>query len=338
MNARARLDAAYEEGQLGADEYHDRSDRAARAETLSELHRLVADLQASPGTSDLPLPQPDSVRPRRGKAGYPEHVRARDADRAATCSMLDAALGDGQLSDDDHRALTELAGAAKTLGELAELTADLQQRSDAPAGPRPPRSRHRQWFSSVVVLVTLVAGIAGFALMYRPAVDRSMPGRAELEAVAPLVIPTPSPVTVEGITLFRDNYRARFGDTMVDDVSFFPEHASVTRQSSVRDTLAEDYTYYGGFVASGDPSSRRSGTVAVDLASLDMVALERLIRSALERLGVEKARVSHINFDQDTGSNPRPSVTIYVDNEFKESAFLEATPAGEIIREYPFKK
>ncbi|NNH75470.1 DUF1707 domain-containing protein [Nocardia uniformis] len=88
VNARARLDAAYEEGQLAAGEYHTRSERAGKAETLAQLHRLVADLQASPGTADLKLPQPDSVHRGTRRAGYPPHVRARDDDRAATCVLF----------------------------------------------------------------------------------------------------------------------------------------------------------------------------------------------------------------------------------------------------------
>ncbi|MFD3706533.1 DUF1707 domain-containing protein [Nocardia sp. NPDC058658] len=40
------LDAAYAEGQLGAQEYHDRVARAATARTLGELSGLTADLQS----------------------------------------------------------------------------------------------------------------------------------------------------------------------------------------------------------------------------------------------------------------------------------------------------
>lgn len=338
MNARARLDAAYEEGQLGAEEYHTRSERAGTAETLAQLHRLVSDLQASPGTADLKLPQPDSATGKARRSGYPPHVRARDDDRAATCVLLDAALGDGQLSDDDHRALIELAGAAKTLGELTELTADLQRTSDAPAGPRPPRSHRRQWFAAILVAATVAAAVTGFAVVYRPAVDRPVPGNAELDSVAPRVIPTPSLVTRAGIALFRDNYRAKFGDTMADQVLLYPGYASIDRQSASRTTLYENWDYRGGFAKSGESLSRSSNTVAVDLATLDIDAMERLITMAVNDLGVENGRVSHIAFDFGHSSRARPSVSIYIENDFKEYANLEATPSGEILRQSPFRK
>ncbi|MGW4714894.1 DUF1707 domain-containing protein [Nocardia sp. NPDC004260] len=47
---------------------------------------------------------------RSGSGGsYPGHTRARDADRATTRELLDRARADGQLSEDEHDALTELA-------------------------------------------------------------------------------------------------------------------------------------------------------------------------------------------------------------------------------------
>ncbi|NNH75471.1 DUF1707 domain-containing protein [Nocardia uniformis] len=251
---------------------------------------------------------------------------------------MDAALGDGQLAADDHRTLIELAGTAKTLGELTEFTADLQRTSDAPAGPRPPRSHRRQWFAAILVAATVAAAATGFALVYRPAVTISMPGDPELDAAAPLVIATPSLVTREGMALFRDQYRARFGDTIADRFLLYPDMASVDRPSAIRDTLYESWNYRGGFAKSGDPRSRTSGTVTVDLGTLDIDAMASLITLAVTGLGVEQGRVTHIVFDASRAGRGQPSVVIYVNNEFKESAHLEATPSGEILRQSPFRK
>ncbi|PND50187.1 DUF1707 domain-containing protein, partial [Rhodococcus sp. ENV425] len=48
---RARLDAAYADGQLSGAEHEVRDARAGAADTLGELDELVADLQASPGAA-----------------------------------------------------------------------------------------------------------------------------------------------------------------------------------------------------------------------------------------------------------------------------------------------
>lgn len=47
-NTSAALDTAYAEGQLEADEYHDRQARARSARTLAELSALTDDLQGVP--------------------------------------------------------------------------------------------------------------------------------------------------------------------------------------------------------------------------------------------------------------------------------------------------
>jgi len=60
----------------------------------------------------------------------PRDLRASDADRELVITMLSEAAGDGRLSLDEHGERLAQALAARTLGELAGLTADLA----APAG------------------------------------------------------------------------------------------------------------------------------------------------------------------------------------------------------------
>ncbi|MFI6871351.1 DUF1707 domain-containing protein [Nocardia sp. NPDC050406] len=340
VNTRARLDAAYEEGQLGADEYHNRSDRAAKAQTLAQLHRLVADLQASPGTSDLALPQPDSTPSKGRRAGYPAHVRARDGDRAATCVVLDAALGDGQLSEDDHRALIELAGTAKTLGELAELTDDLQRPADAPRGPRPPTTRRRHWFALGLAATAVAAAVAAFLVVDRPAARPAGPPVAELGVIEPIVVPTPNLLTPEGFTHFVTVYRAKFGDTVVDDLTVFPEYASLKRMVPGQPNRLVDYTYRGGFDADRDITTRKPDTPVFDLAAVDLAAFGRLLADAPATLRVDRGAISHVMFGVDTpsrGGAPVQRIRVYVENEVDERGFLEVSPAGTVLRTSPFE-
>src|SRR5262249_54006982 len=53
-------------------------------------------------------------------------TRATDGDRNDTCQMLDAALGEGQLSNEEHRQRVIAATNAATVGELRSLVSDLQ--------------------------------------------------------------------------------------------------------------------------------------------------------------------------------------------------------------------
>jgi Domain of unknown function (DUF1707) len=55
----------------------------------------------------------------------PRDLRASDADRERVITMLNEAAGDGRLTLGEHSERVERAYAARTLGELAPLTADL---------------------------------------------------------------------------------------------------------------------------------------------------------------------------------------------------------------------
>jgi hypothetical protein len=57
--------------------------------------------------------------------GRPPEIRASDADRDRVVDVLRVAMGDGRLTADEFGERMEAALSARTLGELAVLTADL---------------------------------------------------------------------------------------------------------------------------------------------------------------------------------------------------------------------
>ncbi|MGX1808572.1 DUF1707 domain-containing protein [Nocardia sp. NPDC055321] len=329
VNVRARLDAAYEEGQLGAAEYHDRSERARDARTLGELDRLVADLQATPGATQTRVP---TARPSR-RGGYPPRTRARDEDRAAACALLDAALGDGQLRAEDHRALTELANEAKSLGELSDLTDDLQRPVGTRAAARPPTSVRGFVFPVAMVAVSLVAAVGAFVWAHQPETPPAPPPTVELGAITPRIIGTPKFNTVQGIAQFRDDYRAKFGDTVVDEVGFHDTHIAVTR--APQPNRQTEYNYRSGFEVTKATTTRATTTPTFDMAELDLAALDKLLADAPGMLKVEGGAVTHLAVGVERGA--APVLSIWVRNSVEESGYLTATPAGTVLRAYPFK-
>ncbi|WP_280208241.1 DUF1707 SHOCT-like domain-containing protein, partial [Nocardia cyriacigeorgica] len=64
------LDAAYAEGQLGADEYHDRIAQAGAAKTVGDLSALVDDLQ-TPSAASTGRPRDPAAEPAGRPAGDP---------------------------------------------------------------------------------------------------------------------------------------------------------------------------------------------------------------------------------------------------------------------------
>lgn len=62
----------------------------------------------------------------------PRDLRASDADRDRVISLLSEAAGDGRLTSAEHSERVERAYTARTLGDLAPLTADLAEPSAQP--------------------------------------------------------------------------------------------------------------------------------------------------------------------------------------------------------------
>ena len=62
----------------------------------------------------------------------PRDLRASDADRDRVLAMLSEAMSDGRLTPDEHAERVQRACTARTLGELADLTADLVVASAQP--------------------------------------------------------------------------------------------------------------------------------------------------------------------------------------------------------------
>jgi hypothetical protein len=91
-------------------------------------------------------------------------LRASDADRDRVVATLSENFQAGRLTSEELDERTGRALAARTMGELAELTADLP----APAAPRqaPPGARQR-WRAhpGLVVLVPLLAALSVVSLV-----------------------------------------------------------------------------------------------------------------------------------------------------------------------------
>lgn len=327
------LDAAYAEGQLGADEYHDRAAAAGEARTLGELERLTADLQ-SPAVFGETARVERKRFGRRHAGAYPPRTRARDADRARAVAALDAARADGQLDAEEHEAYAELAGQARTLGDLSTLVAELQQR---PMPPTKPKARNT--FRIATVAAALVVAIGGFAWTVRD--DKPSPAARQAAAVnynaaAPLVIQTPKLTTQVGFVQFRDDFRTKFGDTRVDEAVLHDEHASAVRRAAPDADWTADWTYRGGFDRSAQVSTRKRETVEIDLAQINADALGAALTTAAATLLVRDGVVTHFRIANDSWVG-RPAITIFVRNEVAQSGHMTLALTGEVLQTYPYK-
>jgi len=103
------------------------------------------------------------MSPRRA----PRDLRASDADRDRVLALLADAVSDGRLTIDEHAERVQRACTARTLGELADLTADLVVASAQPvrldggrviSGIFGPARRDGRWVVPETLTVTAMAG------------------------------------------------------------------------------------------------------------------------------------------------------------------------------------
>ena len=97
----------------------------------------------------------------------PRDLRASDADRDRALALLAEAAGDGRLTPEEHAERVERACTARTLGQLAELTADLAAPSAQPvrldagrviSGVFGPARRDGRWVVPEALTVTAMFG------------------------------------------------------------------------------------------------------------------------------------------------------------------------------------
>src|SRR3984893_2638776 len=120
-----------------------------------------------------PLVPPRPVQPSGQKAELmstrqaPRDLRASDADRDRVLAVLAEAMSDGRLTSDEHAERVQRACTARTLGELADLTADLAVPSAQPvrldggrviSGIFGPARRDGRWVVPENLTVTAMFG------------------------------------------------------------------------------------------------------------------------------------------------------------------------------------
>jgi hypothetical protein len=228
-----------------------------------------------------------------------DNVRATDADRNNTCQALDAALGDGQLSTEEHRQRVSAATKAATLSELRSLLADLQIQH-APVAPPAPTSKVGRpliWIAGAAALVLLLLG-AGFAVMQwnRPSgVSASIPTPtpATIGPAANTTTATPPPqqlLSFAGMTTVLAQMRTQFGDTLGYQLNVYQDQAVVLRPDTANARKVVTWVYRdGGWTTLGPTPSALPDSAVGDLAKFDVHAVLGVVQQAPQTLHIYDA-------------------------------------------------
>ena len=262
--------------------------------------------------------------------GLTTATRAKDTDRQETCTLLDNALSDGELSGEEHRERIGKATNAVTLGDLKVLVSDLQS-SLAPARLRDTKFplKFTRWrvmaaaFMAAVLLGVLIGwglyGNTGSPIDFTG--TRGDPG-AKPDGIAPLVLTPPTQLhSLGGLTGLMEQTRKRFGDTLGYRMVIYPTYAVYDRRDPSDDRRKLAYDYRGGW---GDPTSsaKTSGDpdVPVDLGKFDVTKAVGIMRGAAQTLHIKPSDVKNMYLIIEPAKDPlKPdalTLAVYVSSDY----------------------
>lgn len=268
-------------------------------------------------------------------------TRATDDDRNTTCQVLDAALGDGQLSMEEHRERVSAATRAVTLSELGALVSDLQIRS-APAElgavKSPSRSRGI-WIAGTVVVLLLVAGI-GWGLHGRgPSANdtagTATSGRAAAASAtsgtAATPLPPPDLLSLGGLTGFFAQMGQHFGDTLGYQLDIRSGRADLLRPDAVNGHKTALWIYSAGNWTNLQDDVIRPPNMSVgDLSTFDVQAVLDAVRDAPQTLGIRN--VTDEWLDIQSAEDGSLALRVHVSQGGQGGGYVAVGTDGSVIR------
>jgi Domain of unknown function (DUF1707) len=272
-------------------------------------------------------------------------TRAKDGDRQDTCTILDNALNDGELSMEEHRQRVSAATNAVTLGDLQALVDDLQTDGTAlraPAVTSPPKPpRFGGW--GVLVVAFVVSVLLGVGIGWglygntRSPLDFTTDPGAKPDGVGPVVLTPPTQLhSVGGLTGLLEQTRKRFGDSLGFRLVVYPTYAVLDRADPSDDRRILAYDYRSGW---GDPTSSAKsagdGPVAVDLGKFDIAVTVGIMRGAPDSLHMNRSDVKTRYLVIEPATDPTTpgalSLSVYVSSDYG-GGFIVFAGDGSIKR------
>ncbi|MBM4727863.1 DUF1707 domain-containing protein [Rhodococcus hoagii] len=272
-----------------------------------------------------------------------DKTRARDVDRAQTCSLLDAAYADGQLGVEEHESRTAAAMRAPTLGALRALTKDLQVpdhlvgdgtggESETESDSGSPRSRHLLVVLAAVVVVALI--VVGL-VQVMSAGGSNGPAASSESSADDHSAESIALFTADGMREFVRRFESKFGNLVADDVDLYSDDAVVAKMIPRQPTRMQRWMFTGaaGFEPWTPPTMRDEDQDTVDLALLDSESIADLAGRATGLVGLPSGHVDRVAIRalRSPSGVAEPRVTVYVVDADVAKGNVTATFTGEVV-------
>jgi Domain of unknown function (DUF1707) len=252
-------------------------------------------------------------------------TRAKDNDRQEACRLLDNALSDGELSNEEHRQRVRSATNAITLGDLHALVSDLQGDSTALRPAKSAAGRRPLGLALAAFVVSVLLGVGiGWGLYgnTKSPLDFTTDPGAKPDGIAPVVLTPPLQLhSLGGLTGLIEQTRKRFGDVIGYRLLVYPTYAAIDRVDPTDDRRVLAYDYRGGW---GDPTSSAKnasdGVVAVDLSKFDPTAVVGILRGAPQTLRIKPTDVKNTYLIIEPAKDPTTpgalTLSVYVSSDY----------------------
>jgi len=203
----------------------------------------------------------------------------------------------------------------------------------APVRPPAPRRTGRVSTAVVAVFALAVVGV-GTAVTGLFAGTVGPIGGSEGSVT---VAEDPYDLSAPGLEAFLELYAERFGNTKAVNATFHEEHVSVDVPTADGRARHESWSYSGGqFRRMSEATANSPMDGVFDLRRLNLGKLAANIETARATLGVEDVDSAYCVVGRGWTVLPN-RLSIHVQNEFGENAFLTTNLAGRVLSRHPFR-
>jgi DNA-directed RNA polymerase subunit RPC12/RpoP len=211
---------------------------------------------------------------------------------------------------------------------------------------KPLRYRPEYWIHQIAgLLVTLavagvmatVAAVALISEFRSKPVTASRPTHSESVANSQRSAADTGLFEAKALGKLVSRYEKKLGiPVRAVELTIHREHAALVACAPDNPEHLNRYSYRGGEVEAGKPVKRAGFRGADDpsvfqLGDLPLERLPGFVSQAVEKLGYEKAKATHIIIDKRAGSARDVTVRVYVSNQ-RESGRVEFSGQGELKR------